>query len=178
MTSDWRDTLARSGLIESLAAHDARIAGTLPLGIDVPGSDVDILCHAPEPDRFAERVWNLCCEFEGFALYRWVRRRRPVIAKFAIDGLAFELFGDPRPIDEQDGWRHFVVERRLLAIGGAVLRQAVLERRASGAKTEPAFADALRLEGDPYAAMTRLSASSDAALEDCLNRAGLPDGRR
>ena len=43
------------------------------------------------------------------------------------------------------------VERRLLALGGAPLRHAVMARRRQGARTEPAFAGSLRLEGDQRA---------------------------
>jgi len=48
----------------------------------------------------------------------------------------------------------------------------VLVLRTAGAKTEPAFASALRLEGDAYAAMLALYDRPDAALAALLVRAG------
>jgi len=36
--------------MRALAEFDPHLAGTLPLGLDLPTSDLDILCHAAEPD--------------------------------------------------------------------------------------------------------------------------------
>jgi hypothetical protein len=63
--------------------------------------------------------------------------------------------------NEQTAWRHFLVERRLLELGGPVFRAAVACERAHGMKTEPAFAAVLRLEGDPYRALLYLEDGAD-----------------
>lgn len=52
-----------------------------------------------------------------------------------------------------------IIEARLLALGGAALRQQVLARKASGVKTEPAG-----IAGDPYYALLALEACGDATL--------------
>ena len=44
--------------------------------------------------------------------------------------------------------------------------------RQGGAKTEPAFAAALGLRGNPYAELYRLSRAPDAELREVLLRAG------
>jgi hypothetical protein len=44
--------------LDLLARFDPRITGTLPLGVSLPGSDIDILCHAPEPDDVADCLWQ------------------------------------------------------------------------------------------------------------------------
>ncbi|MCW5738348.1 MAG: DUF4269 domain-containing protein, partial [Enhydrobacter sp.] len=90
-----------------------------------------------------------------------------------IHGWAIEMFGDARPVAEQRGWRHFVIERRLLALGGTALHAAVMKRRRDGLKTEPAFADVLRLGGDPYLALLDLEAASDDALAQMLRSSRL-----
>ena len=95
-----------------------------------------------------------------------------MIASFEAHGWAFELFGHPTPVAFQPGWRHFEVERRLLALGGAPFRHAVMERRRRGAKTEPAFADSLHLEGDPYAALLEIHSCDDGQLSRLLARSG------
>jgi hypothetical protein len=41
-----------SAVLELLRPFDPRIVGTLPLGVAVPGSDIDIVCHAPDPNAF------------------------------------------------------------------------------------------------------------------------------
>ncbi len=99
---------------------------------------------------------------------------RPIVASFAAQGWKFEIFGQARPVAEQAGWRHFRVERRLVALGGAGFHAAVMGVRRGGVKTEPAFAALLGLKCDPYLALLDLDGRSDAALAALLRRAGFP----
>ena len=167
----YDEALRRSGALEALAAFDPHVAGTPSLGLDLPASDIDILCHAPDLDAFAavvEAVFGAC---DGFSVGRWGGGgggAPAVVAGFAAHGWAFEVFGQALPVAEQLGWRHFVVERRLMALGGPALRVAVLRRRRAGLKTEPAFADVLRLTGDPYRAVLELECWTDEALASLL----------
>ncbi|WP_010542787.1 DUF4269 domain-containing protein [Sphingomonas elodea] len=160
----YTEALADSGVLIRLTAFDPHVAGTPPLALDLPDSDIDILCHAPDPRAFAGAVWAAYRDLPGFAMWQWQGRDRPVVARFHCSGWLFELFGQARPVAEQVGWRHFVLERRLLALGGEPLRAAVMTRRLAGAKTEPAFAQVLGLAGDPYAALLMLEGLDDAAL--------------
>lgn len=163
MTVNWRGVLGRSGALSVLAAFDARVAGTFPLGIDVPGSDIDILCHAPDAGAFSRVVWDAFSDAPGFAMHQWVRDERAVIAVFTVDGVPFELFGSPVPTDAQVGWRHFEIERGLLHEHGPEFRAAVMSARAAGMKTEPAFAHVLGLPGDPYAALLRVTGGASTS---------------
>lgn len=160
----YKEALAHSGVLTLLAAFDPHVAGTPPLGLDLPESDIDILCHAPDPQVFAVAVWDSFCDRPGFAMWQWQGSDRPVVARFHCAGWLFELFGQARPVAAQLGWRHFAIERRLLALGGEPLRTAVMARRHAGTKTEPAFAQVLGLTGDPYAALLTLEQLDDAAL--------------
>ncbi len=152
------------------------MAGTFPLGLAVPGSDIDVLCHAPDAQVFAEALWETCRDFEHFAMWQWQKAARPVVAAFSVAGTPFEVFGQALPVQEQHGWRHFAVEARLLELGGEGLRAAVMTARRAGAKTEPAFAQVLGLEGDPYRAMLALADRDDEELKRILKRRGSPGG--
>ncbi|MCJ2186750.1 DUF4269 domain-containing protein [Novosphingobium beihaiensis] len=165
---NWREVLDRMALLARLAAFDVRVAGTFPLGIDVPGSDIDLLCHAPDSHRFAQAVWDACADYPEFAIYQWTYEDRPVVAGFVLHHIPFEIFGQAIPVSKQHGWRHFEVERRLLALGGDALREAVMAARMAGMKTEPAFAQVLGLEGDAYEALLELSKLDDQALRAVL----------
>lgn len=160
----YTSAVASSAVMERLKPFDPRVVGTLPLDLAVPGSDIDIVCHAFDPDAFAEIIWTHYRSAADFALYRWTSDTRPVIARFMWDGWPFELFGDHRPVDRQPGWIHFDVERRLLALDDGRLRRAVSRLRAGGLKTEPAFAAVLGISGDPYRGLLELAAATDAAL--------------
>jgi hypothetical protein len=169
---DYRQAIDRLGILDVLRNCDPHVAGTLPLGIDVPGSDIDILCHAADAEAFTQLVWSAFGQQAGFSIRQWTGKERPVIAAFEAHGWAFELFGHPSPVPVQRGWRHFEVERRLLALGGAPFRHAVMERRRQGAKTEPAFADSLHLEGDPYTALLEIHSCDDGRLSRLLAECG------
>lgn len=172
--ADWRDALAQSRVLDILAPFDPRVAGTFPLGLTVEGSDIDVLCHAPDAAAFAQAVWQAFAGCAGFAMHQWAKGERAVVAAFTLRGVPFEIFGSPVPVAEQVGWRHFEVERRLLELGGPTFRDAVMQARATGAKTEPAFAQVLGLPGDPYAAMLALSALDDADLRAVIAQASGP----
>ncbi len=174
----YSDALAQTAILETLGPFDPHVAGTPPLGLDLPGSDIDILCHAPDLPAFAQHVWEAVHERDGFAIRQWIADGRPVVASFQAEGWRFEIFGQALPVEQQWGWRHFRVEQRLLVLGGTALRKAVMHIRCRGAKTEPAFAEALRLPGDPYQALLQLSHQPDSALASCLAEAGFQPVRR
>lgn len=152
----WGEALRRTGVMDVLAPFDPHVAGTPPLGLDVAGSDIDILCHAPDAAVFAEHLWSAFGAEADFAIRQWTGDDRPVIASFTAEGWPFEIFGSPRPVAEQAGWRHFLIEQRLLDQGGEPFRARIMALRHGGMKTEPAFAQALGLAGDPYAALLAL----------------------
>ncbi|MBR2813130.1 MAG: DUF4269 domain-containing protein [Reyranella sp.] len=177
----YLEALARSGLMEALAPFDPHVAGTPPLGLDVPGSDIDVLCEVDEGWAFTQAIWAHAGEFDSFIIRQWTGETRPIVASFEACGWPIEIFGDPRPVVRQPGWRHFTVERRLLALGGEGFRAAVMAQRHRGLKTEPAFAVTLGLDGDPYLTLLELDARSDShllrRLKDC-GFAGIVSGEQ
>ncbi len=169
---DWREALDRTGLIDALAAFDARVAGTFPLGLAVAGSDIDLLCHAPDAERLARVLWETCSHYPHFAMWQWCTEDRPVVAAFSLGDMPFEIFGQARPVEQQLGWRHFDVERRLLGLGGTAFRATIMDARRTGLKTEPAFASVLGLGGNAHEALDALADAADQRLADLLRTAG------
>jgi hypothetical protein len=167
---DYKAAIASSGVLEALHAFDPRIVGTLPLDLAVAGSDIDIVCQAADPDAAAEIIWPLYHDCRGFRLYRWTSATRPVVATFEWAAWRFEVFVDPRPLEQQPGWRHFEIERRLLALDDGRLRNAVRRERSRGAKTEPAFAAILALTDNPYESLLELESETDKQLRARIAR--------
>jgi hypothetical protein len=168
----YEEALAACGVLEVLAPFDPHIAGTPPLGLDVPGSDIDVLCFAPDARSFTETVWHAFSAAPAFAARQWIDPPRSVVASFEAAGWRIELYGEAIPVEQQRGWRHFAVERRLLTLGGDGLRAAVRTLRQRGMKTEPAFTAALGLSGDPYLALLELGAQGDQTLMSVLLAGG------
>ncbi|MDZ5451860.1 DUF4269 domain-containing protein [Labrys sp. ZIDIC5] len=171
---DYAQALRETGLLELLRPFDPHVAGTPPLGIDLPSSDIDILCHAPDQIAFTQAVWSNLAASEAFSMHQWTGDPRPVVVGLIAQGWHFELFASPHPVAEQEGWRHFLAERRLLVLGGEPLRMRIMQHRLAGLKTEPAFAAALNLAGDPYQALLDLQQRANRDLAAILSAAGYP----
>jgi hypothetical protein len=84
MRIDYSEAIAQVGVLETLAAFDPHVAGTPPLGLDLPGTDIDILCHAPDPDAFEAALDGLA-PYADFAVRRW-SNGTTVVARFAAHG--------------------------------------------------------------------------------------------
>lgn len=168
----YEDALAGCRVLEVLAPYDPRVAGTPPLGLDVPGSDIDVLCFAPDAHTFADAVWQAFSDAPAFVVKQWVDPPRSVVASFDAAGWQIQLYAEAVPVEQQRGWRHFAVERRLLALSGDSFRAAVLALRQQGMKTEPAFAAVLGLRGDPYVALLDLGQQGDRPLIAVLQAQG------
>ena len=157
------DLLQRHALLPRLAAYSPVLVGTFPLDLTVLGSDLDISCEVPDMAAFRHTLAGFAA-YPAYAL-RPARTAEPaLVASFEVEGLPVEVFGQALPTARQHGYRHLVVEARLLAAGGAALRQRVLLLKASGVKTEPAFAQVLGLVGNPYQALLTLEAYDETAL--------------
>ncbi len=160
------------GLFERLADYSPFLAGTIPLEIDVYTSDLDILCQADDLAGFAAEVTRLFGNRRGFQVQiEQIRGTQTVLARFEHAGFPIEIFAQPVAVELQNGYRHLLVERRLLALGGEELREAIHRLKQDGAGTEPAFAGYLGLPGDPYQAVLDLEALDDEKLRALVERA-------
>ena len=79
-----------------------------------------------------------------------------VIIHFIVDSIPFEIFAQNLEPVRQKAYLHFLVEERLLKEVGKDFISLVQRLRKQGMKTEPAFARALNLPGDPYTALLEL----------------------
>lgn len=144
-------------IIELLADYDPLLAGTVPLGIEVEGSDLDLICEVHDSAGFTEEVRHRFGSFDGYsALTRTVKGLTRTKINFNAGGWPIELFGQPVPVLQQNAYLHMEAEWRILNLLGRDFRTQVIALKTEGMKTEPAFARLLNLEGDPYEALLRL----------------------
>lgn len=156
-------------VFELLRDYQPVLAGTFPLGIDIPDSDLDILCEVRDFDEFERVIRAAFGEYAGFRVVRESVRGVPsMVVNFDYAGFPIEIFGQPKPVTEQDAYRHLLVEERLLAIGGEAARDAIRALKLAGVKTEPAFTQYFKLEGDPYEVLVELSFLHDAELREVV----------
>lgn len=145
-------------LFRDLAPFEPTLVGTFPLGLQVEGSDFDVACYCPDLEAFEHAVLDSlrAMSIAPVRVGRVPLNPEAVVVGFSCEGSEVEVFGQPVVVQEQWGFRHMIVEGRLLVIGGRALRERVRALKQRGAKTEPAFAQVLGLSGDPFEVLLEL----------------------
>ena len=164
MRLDFEQVLQNLSLLDILCEFDPFIIGTPPLGIELETSDIDIACSANDLAHFKKVASTEFSKFDCFQCRNstW-QNQKSVIVQFHAYDWDIELFCQTIPTNQQWGVRHFNIEQRLLNIEPK-LRGVVLRLKQNGLKTEPAFARALGLPGDPYSSILELETMNDDEL--------------
>ena len=127
----------------------------LAIGLDRPGSDLDILCQHSDPaalaDLFAQRQW----QSRALGSDIWL------LEQTLIDGEGtpwpIELYVTPARVDTLNGWRHLSLMAALIEHFGHDFYQTLRTLRLQqGLKGEAAICRLLKLPGDPYQALLTL----------------------
>jgi hypothetical protein len=158
-----------------LAEFNPVLAGTIPLNVDIAGSDLDVLCEVASADtqRFIELLQKHYRHRAGFRLTRpFINGEASIVCSFSYRGREIEVFGQAVPTAQQNGFRHLLIEAAVLEAGGTAWRRAVRRLKRQGLKTEPAFANLLQLSGDPYAALLELESKTVAELQAYMAQNG------
>lgn len=156
------------GLMRKLRAFQPCVIGTPPLGIALESSDIDVACCAVDLAEFEQTAMAVFGEMDRFQMRRArLQEQDSVVVQFRACEWEIELFCQQIPTGQQWGVRHFLVEKRILTIEPKLI-ESVRQRKLAGQKTEPAFAEALGLSGEPYEAVLDLENLSDSELADLI----------
>ena len=161
----WQ-AIAETRIMELLQPYTPVLAGTIPLDIDVSGSDLDIICECHDLDHMESKVR---ANFGGHKDYTEMRlivsNIQTSVISFYAAGFFFEIFAQPVPVIKQNAYRHMDMEARLLTVGGQDAYREIRQLKEQGTKTEPAFARYFQIPGDdPYQALFDLEALTDSEL--------------
>jgi hypothetical protein len=133
------------------------LTGTIPIGIDIESSDLDIICYCRNLEEFKKLVFAYFKYYDDFKIHeKEINTLETVIARFNYQGYQIEVFGQNRPVHEQEAYRHMLIELKILQEKGDEFKQQIIELKKQGIKTEPAFAKLLGLKGDPYSELLKL----------------------
>lgn len=164
-------------LFSVLADFEPKLAGTFPLGIEIPSSDLDVLCYAEDLDYFIQVVRAMYGDEDEFEIRHTEKNGlSTVICNFRVQNIPVELFAQPRHTEEQNAYRHLVAEARLLREAGEEAVVAIRHLKLEGMKTEPAFGQYFCLPNDPYEALLDLADVSAEELNEVVIQAKF--GRR
>lgn len=144
-------------VMESLTEFTPILVGTVPLQINIAGSDLDIICSYTDQQHFISTVNKCFGTYVGFVLKNiLVKEEETILVSFTLEDWPVEVFAQKVPVHQQAGYRHMIVEYNLLLQHGTTLKEEVLKLKEQGLKTEPAFAAALNIKGDAYTALLKM----------------------
>jgi len=162
--TEWR-------IIQDLASYKPILCGTVPLGISLPDSDLDIICEVADLPSFEGHLTRHFAHLPDFSLsYDSTSTGPALTVVFQTPCFSIEIFGQAIPVKDQHAYRHMLQEARILAYGNTAFRKGIIHLKQKGLSTEEAFARQLGLDGDPYEALLRLENVTDEALAQLVLR--------
>lgn len=148
-------------LFEILVDFKPILVGTIPIEIDLPESDIDIICEVPSLQKFKLLLTEKFHTFHSFTCNeKMIRNENSCICRFIYKNFAFEIFGQNVPTVEQYAFRHMIIEYQILKSKPQSSRDQVIALKKQGLKTEEAFAKLLNLKGDPFEALLKFDIKS------------------
>ncbi|WEK69782.1 MAG: DUF4269 domain-containing protein [Candidatus Chryseobacterium colombiense] len=148
------EVLLKYKIFEKLSNYSPLLAGTVPIGIDIEGSDLDIICEV-DP-RFEEDFLDIIMFSKLIPGGGDVKVEYPILngekcitLNFILEDFPIEIFGQNKPSIDQNAYRHMITEHKILQEKGKDFKQKIIELKKKGIKTEPAFGMLLGLE-NPY----------------------------
>jgi len=157
------EVLKRTKVFSLLASYNPILVGTIPIGIDIQKSDLDIVCDFKEVELFAQ---VLSSDFSGYPDFH-IRKKSTslLVANFFMEEFEIEIYASQIPSMQTNGYRHMIIEWRLLNLLGNTFKEEVVKLKQQGIKTEPAFGQLLKLWGNPYEELLKLENLSDKELK-------------
>lgn len=142
--------LSDYGIMEKIERYNPILTGTIPIEIDTEKSDVDICCYWKDKLSFINSISQFNA-YTGFSINeKLINDNLTIIARFNLEGFLFEIFGQNRPVDQQEAYRHMIIEYKILKQKDRLFKEEIIRLKKSGIKTEPAFGKLLGLNDDPY----------------------------
>lgn len=151
-------------IFEILAPYAPVLAGTFPLGIEVEGSDLDIVCQTDDLLEFRNLMEKEFGRLSDFSV-KISGEKDVLTCNFMAENFPVEVYASAQDPLLGNGYRHMWVEYRLLDLLGDTFKEEIIALKKAGIKTEPAFARVLGLDGDPYRAVLALENWPDDRLK-------------
>jgi hypothetical protein len=146
------DVLAKYQIFEKLKAYSPILAGTVPIEIDIEGSDLDIIFEVDlrfEEDFLDDLMFSRCIPHDVAVEHPIINGEKCITLNFMLEGFPFEIFGQNKPTKQQNAYLHMIAEYKILQEEGEEFKQKIIELKKQGIKTEPAFGILLGLD-NPY----------------------------
>ncbi|MDB8793090.1 DUF4269 domain-containing protein [Romboutsia sp. 1001216sp1] len=159
------EILKRINIFEVLKDYNPILIGTIPIQINIESSDLDIVCEVENFVTFKEVLVN---EFEIRKGFKVIENsiENIIVCNFYVDDIEIEIYASKNHSEKTNGYRHMVIEARLIEILGKDFKNKIIALKKRGLKTEPAFAKQLGLKGNPYESLLELEEYYDDDLKN------------
>ncbi|UKB85107.1 DUF4269 domain-containing protein [Chryseobacterium sp. MEBOG06] len=148
------EVLTQYKVLEKLGNYSPVLAGTIPIEIDIETSDLDIICEIDL--RFEDEFLNevtlsglIPANADLKIKKSRIKGEKSIVLNFMLEEFPIEIFGQNKPVTEQNAYRHMIAEYNILQQKGEEFKLKIIELKKQGIKTEPAFGMLMNLE-DPY----------------------------
>lgn len=160
------ELLNRIHIFNIIEKYNPILVGTIPIGIDIDSSDLDIICEVYNLEEFEILMKDKFSNFNEFKINKV--NNEILTVNFLVDDFEIEVYAQNIKSTEQNGYRHMIIENRILSLGEDLVRRKIIELKKSGLKTEPAFAKLLKLQGNPYDELLKLEKLNDMEIRSLL----------
>lgn len=164
------EVLKKLDIFNTLKDFSPILVGTIPINIDIGSSDLDIICEVYSFEEFQEVIEINYSMYNKFHINSYVNNEKILTIGFYVDNMEIEIYAQSLETYKQNGYRHMIVEDRILKLGGERAREEIIKLKKEGLKTEPAFARYLGIEGNPYDELLKLEKYKDKEIKYMLNR--------
>jgi hypothetical protein len=154
------EVLTRYNVFEKLSHYSPLLAGTIPIEIDIDSSDLDIICEVKPglEENFLNEITAsglIPADADLKINNSIINGEKCIVLNFMLEEFPIEIFGQNKPVTEQNAYRHMIAEYRILKEKGEEFKQKIIELKKQGIKTEPAFGMLMGLE-NPYEDLLKL----------------------
>lgn len=146
------EILTKYRIFEKLKDYSPILAGTVPIEIDINGSDLDIILDVDlrfEEDFLDDLMLSRFIPYDVEVEYPIINGEKCITLNFILEEFPIEIFGQNKPTIQQNAYLHMIAEHKILQEKGEEFKQKIIELKKQGIKTEPAFGILLELE-NPY----------------------------
>jgi hypothetical protein len=150
-------TLSELKVFEKLKRFNPILTGTIPIEIDLPESDLDVICACSDHREFSDlniklfgqkKDFNIStCDYNGIIT---------TLCQFKSNGFKIEIFGQNITTEKQNAYLHMMIEYKIMQEKGLEFKSKIKALKAKGVKTEPAFAELLKLKEKPYEELLKM----------------------
>jgi predicted metalloenzyme YecM len=152
------------------------VVGTLPLGISVAGSDIDVVMESSDFEHTHGELKKAYGKFDEFELFSSRNDQGGYLCcRFKVHNTQVEFFVQDKHPTLQRGYNHYNIEEQLLKVGSEEFRLKLVEQRKQGIKTEQSYCNVLGISGDPFINLLSWSNLSDLSAAKRLQTLGLSE---